>query len=105
VHRPFDKLRANGGGARALRIPAAFSTQRATPCSTPFGLSLSKPWCQVHRPFDKLRANGGGARALRIPAAFSTQRATPCSTPFGLSLSKPPRPTASPRHNAEPCHA
>jgi hypothetical protein len=39
-HRPFDKLRANGGD--------------------PFGLSLSKPCCHMHQPFDKLRANGSG---------------------------------------------
>ncbi len=43
----------------------------------PFGLSLSKPRCQVHRPFDRLRASG-------------VERAcTRSYNPFGLSLSKP----------------
>ena len=99
ARRPFDRLRANGDGWRAL--------SKSSVPTHPFGLSLSKPLracppspfgdrhspalrclgtfdkLRMLGPFDGLRANGEGGRALSTSPAPKH--------PFGLSLSKPLR--------------
>ncbi len=96
THQPFDKLRANGGGASAGDANEDKAPNADAHSIPPFGLSLSKPSSPAHQPFDKLRANGGGARAgdaNEDEAPGADAHSLPL---FGLSLSRPSSPANQP---------